>query len=154
MIQDSSFPACPHKSVLMKLKDQSFVIYDFLLFQSSSGKITSIEATSSPVSPDNRPQAFIHWVSDPVKIEVRLYDRLFKHKNPEDPKEVPGGFITDCNKDSLSVIQEAFADCSVASAKVYDKFQFERNGFFSVDPDTTSKKVGLECVAFLNPLDG
>ena len=36
---------------------------------------------------EGKPKAFIHWVGDPIEIEVRLYDRLFKHKNPEDPAE-------------------------------------------------------------------
>lgn len=64
----------------------------------------------------------------------------FKHKNPEDPAEVPGGFLTDCCEDSLKVVR-GFADVSLKGAKVYDKFQFERIGFFSVDPDTTDTKV-------------
>ena len=34
-----------------------------------------------------KPKAFIHWVGDPIEIEVRLYEQLFKHKNPEDPTE-------------------------------------------------------------------
>lgn len=61
----------------------------------------------------------------------------FKHKNPEDPAEVPGGFLSDCNLDSLRILH-SLADKSIRTAKVYDKFQFERIGFFSVDPDTTT----------------
>lgn len=64
----------------------------------------------------------------------------FKHKNPEDPIEVPGGYLTDCNKDSLKILR-SFADKSLKNVKVYDKFQFERVGFFSVDPDTTKDTV-------------
>ncbi|XP_078669989.1 uncharacterized protein LOC144910584 isoform X2 [Branchiostoma floridae x Branchiostoma belcheri] len=60
----------------------------------------------------------------------------FKHKHPEDPEEVPGGFLTDCNKDSLTVIPDALLNASVKGAKVYDKLQFERIGYFSVDPDS------------------
>ncbi|CAG9816307.1 unnamed protein product [Phaedon cochleariae] len=88
----------------------------------------------------SKPKAFIHWVSDPQEIQVRLYSSLFKHKNPEDANEVPGGFITDCNLDSLKIIT-SFADKNLKAAKVYEKFQFERNGFFSVDPDTSSNKL-------------
>jgi len=111
------------------------------VIKDSSGSVSELEVTCTPISDTQRPKAFIHWVSDPVKCEVRLYERLFKHKNPEDPKEVPGGFITDCNKDSLTIISDAYVDVSVKDAKVYDKFQFERNGFFSVDPDTTPQKL-------------
>lgn len=68
----------------------------------------------------------------------------FKHKNPEDPNEVPGGFLTDCNPDSLKSVN-AFADKSLLSAKVFDKFQFERLGFFSIDPDSSSKNVSIIC---------
>ncbi|XP_011203729.2 probable glutamine--tRNA ligase [Bactrocera dorsalis] len=87
-----------------------------------------------------KPKAFIQWVSQPVKLEVRLYELLFKHKNPEDTNEVPGGFLSDINQNSLTVL-EAYADRALSSVKVYDKFQFERIGFFSVDPDTTKDHI-------------
>ena len=64
----------------------------------------------------------------------------FQHKNPEDPNEVPGGFLSDVNLNSLTVVQAA-ADQSLSGAKVYDKFQFERVGYFSVDPDSSNNKV-------------
>ncbi|VEN41917.1 unnamed protein product [Callosobruchus maculatus] len=88
----------------------------------------------------SKPKAFIHWVSEPMEVEIRLYSPLFKHKNPEDPNEVPGGFLSDCSSDSLRVLR-SFADKSLKGIKIYDKFQFERVGFFSVDPDTTDKKL-------------
>ena len=65
----------------------------------------------------------------------------FKHKNPEDPNEVPNGFLSDINPYSKKEIV-GYIDVSLAnSAKIFEKFQFERIGFFSVDPDTTSEKV-------------
>ncbi|XP_056630612.1 probable glutamine--tRNA ligase isoform X2 [Diorhabda sublineata] len=88
----------------------------------------------------SKPKAFIHWVSDPREIEIRLYTSLFKHKNPEDPNEVPDGFLSDCNLDSLKILK-SYADKSLLSANVSDKFQFERIGFFSVDPDTNRNKL-------------
>nr|CAH7724021.1 unnamed protein product [Callosobruchus chinensis] len=88
----------------------------------------------------SKPKAFIHWVSEPMEVEIRLYSPLFKHKNPEDPNEVPGGFLSDCNPDSLRILR-SLADKSLNGIKIYDKFQFERVGFFSVDPDTTDKKL-------------
>ena len=48
--------------------------------------------------------------------------------------------MSDCNTDTLNVLKSK-ADKSLRVAKVFDKFQFERNGFFSVDPDTTEGKV-------------
>jgi len=65
----------------------------------------------------------------------------FKHKNPEDPNEVPGGFLNDCNEDSLEVNTEARVESSVFPARVFSKYQFERVGYFCVDPDTTDGKV-------------
>jgi glutaminyl-tRNA synthetase len=49
----------------------------------------------------------------------------------------------DCNNESLQVVQ-AFGDVSLKNACVYSKFQFERTGFFSMDPDSTSEKVSLQ----------
>ena len=65
----------------------------------------------------------------------------FNHENPEDTKEVPGGWLSDINKHALKVIKDAYVDQSVAHAKVFDKFQFERIGYFSVDPDSEEDKV-------------
>ena len=103
------------------------------------GKVVEVEVESVPVKEvEVKPKAFIHWVANPLEIEVRLYERLFKHRNPEDPNEVPGGFLTDVNKDSLKIVT-AVADDSIVMGgklKVYDKFQFERQGFFSVNQDS------------------
>lgn len=87
-----------------------------------------------------KPKAFVQWVSQPVEVEVRLYEPLFHHANPEDPAEVPGGFLSDCNVDSLEVCR-SYADASILASQVYDKYQFERIGFFSVDPDSSAKRL-------------
>ena len=60
------------------------------------------------------------------------------HATPEDPKVVPGGYLTDINPDSLEVISNALVDVSVKDAPVMSKFQFERIGFFAVDKDSTA----------------
>ncbi|KAJ8933092.1 hypothetical protein NQ314_014220 [Rhamnusium bicolor] len=84
---------------------------------------------------------------DPSMLEAFVRDYLntsapsFNHKNPEDPNEVPGGFLTDCNLNSLEILK-SLADKSL-HGKIYDKFQFERIGFFSVDPDTSNNKVSF-----------
>ena len=111
-----------------------------------------------PVDSVSKPKAFIHWVADPIDVEVRMYKRLFKHKNPEDTNEVPGGFLTDIAENTLEK-RKALADKSILGSKVadhnnvvymnlyvaifqvYDRFQFERLGFFSVDPDSEKKKL-------------
>ncbi|KAG6464393.1 hypothetical protein O3G_MSEX014481 [Manduca sexta] len=122
------------------LRHAGYVLKVTKVIKNGAGKVTELECTADPTQTAEKPKAFIHWVSEPVTVEVRLYEPLFKHKNPEDPNEVPGGFLSDCRADSLKVV-DAYADASIAGAKVYDKFQFERIGFFSVDPDTTSSLV-------------
>ncbi|CAF4131198.1 unnamed protein product [Rotaria sp. Silwood1] len=65
----------------------------------------------------------------------------FLHPNPEDRKEVPNGFLSDINPNSLTINSNALADDGIKNAKILDKFQFERVGYFSVDSDTTNEKV-------------
>ena len=118
------------------------------IIKDASGNILELEVKClASTENQQKPKAFIHWVSQPVTVEVRLYERLFQHQNPEDANEVPGGFLSDINANSLSVVQ-ALADKSISGAKVYDKFQFERVGFFSVDPDASKDKVRLMALSF------
>lgn len=70
-------------------------------------------------------------------------DFRFKHKNPEDQTQVPNGFLSDCNENTL-LIKSALADKYVKGSKPLTQYQFERVGFFSVDPDTTSDKVRMD----------
>lgn len=108
--------------------------------------ISEIDVECIPVDEyTKKPKAFIHWVGNPVEIEVRLYERLFKHKNPEDTSEVPGGFLTDVNEKSLITLK-SMADSSIlkdGQLRHFDKYQFERHGFFSVDPDSDLKTKTL-----------
>ncbi|XP_052758353.1 probable glutamine--tRNA ligase isoform X2 [Galleria mellonella] len=122
------------------LRHAGYILKVSKLIKDDSGKLIEIECTAETTETAEKPKAFIHWVSEPISVEVRLYEPLFKHKNPEDPNEVPGGFLSDCREDTLKVV-EAYADVSIRGAKIYDKFQFERIGFFSVDPDTSSNSI-------------
>merc|ERR550532_136790 len=106
----------------------------------SEGNPVEIEVEATPIDKmDAKPKGWIHWVDGSSKIvEVRLYERLFKHKNPEDVAQVPNGFLSDVDENSLTVLKSSRSDpYLLKDLKVYDKFQFERIGFFSVDPDTT-----------------
>ncbi|XP_041348484.1 glutamine--tRNA ligase-like [Gigantopelta aegis] len=123
------------------LRHSGYVIKVDKVIKDNSGKPCELLVSCEKVTDSNKPKAFIHWVSDPLSCEVRLYELLFLHKNPEDPAVVPGGFLTDINPDSMKVISDAMVDQSVKGAKVFDKFQFERNGFFSVDPDSIADKL-------------
>ncbi len=81
----------------------------------------------------------IHWVAGvaAVPMEVRLYDRLFTVPNPEDVPE-DGDFVDHLNPESVEVVTGALGEPSLASATVGDRFQFERVGYFSVDPDSST----------------
>uniref|UniRef100_A0A2K5SHV8 Glutamine--tRNA ligase n=1 Tax=Cebus imitator TaxID=2715852 RepID=A0A2K5SHV8_CEBIM len=123
------------------LRHTGYVIELQRVVKGPSGCVESLEVTCRRADAGEKPKAFIHWVSQPLTCEVRLYERLFQHKNPEDPTEVPGGFLSDLNPASLRVVEAALVDCSVALAKPFNKFQFERLGYFSVDPDSHQGKL-------------
>ncbi|KAI6239838.1 Glutaminyl-tRNA synthetase [Aphelenchoides fujianensis] len=87
---------------------------------------------------ENKPKAFIHWVADPVRAEVRVYQQLFKHENPDDKAVVPGGFLSDVNEKTLDIFPNALCDrYLLAAVKSTANFQFERIGFFARDDDST-----------------
>ncbi|XP_038867046.1 glutamine--tRNA ligase [Salvelinus namaycush] len=124
------------------LRHAGYVISVQKVIKDAQGRVVELEVfCCSSHEAAEKPKAFIHWVSEPQKCEIRLYERLFLHKNPEDPSEVPGGFLSDINPNSLQVIDSALVDISVSKAKVFDKFQFERVGYFALDPDSTADKL-------------
>lgn len=146
-IEQSDFKSEPEKGYRrlapgqsVGLRHANYVITLKEVKTSAAGQVSELICECQPTEKAEKPKAFIQWVSQPMQIEVRLYELLFKHKNPEDTNEVPGGFLSDINPNSVAIMQ-SYADRSLAGCKVYDKFQFERIGFFSVDPDTTSDKI-------------
>ncbi|XP_022658395.1 probable glutamine--tRNA ligase isoform X2 [Varroa destructor] len=130
---------CPGQAVGLRHAGYTIELKD--VKKDASWNVVEIHVACKPVTENEKPKAFIHWVSRPLRAEVRLYERLFKHKNPEDANEVPGGYLTDCNPNALTVCDCALVETSLKGAKVYDKFQFERLGFFSVDPDSSDEKL-------------
>jgi glutaminyl-tRNA synthetase len=107
-----------------------------------AGNIVELHATYDPAtrggdSPDGRkPKATLHWVAadHAIDCEVRLYDRLFKSENPEES----GDFLDDLNPQSLQVVPRAKLEPSVRGVAPFTRYQFERLGYFCVDPDSTS----------------
>ena len=92
-------------------------------------------------APDGRRvKGTLHWVSaeQALDVEVRLYDRLFTHPFP---MEAEGDFTDYINPDSLEVIEHAKVEPSLKDVGVGDRFQFERLGYFCVDPDSTPEKL-------------
>jgi glutaminyl-tRNA synthetase len=119
----------------------------------AAGNIVELRATYDPATrggdaPDGRkPKATLHWVSagHTIDCEVRLYDRLFKSEDPEGS----GDFIADMNPHSLEVIKHAKVEPSVRGARPLASYQFERLGYFCVDPDSAADRLVFNRTATL-----
>jgi glutaminyl-tRNA synthetase len=116
----------------------------------STGEIVEVRCTYDPASrggqagEGRRVKGTIHWVSAPhaVTAEARLYDRLFTHPNPGD--ETDGrDFTASINPASMEVVPDARVEPSLAGASPGGRFQFERLGYFCVDPDATPDHLVL-----------
>ena len=119
-----------------------------------SGNVTCLHCTYDPESrggnsPDGRKvKGTLHWVSaaDSVEAEVRLYDRLFCTENPADTEE----FEANINPDSLVTLTDCRLEGSLRDAKAGDTFQFMRQGYFCVDPDSTPEHPVFNRTVALN----
>ena len=120
------------------------------------GEITELHCTYDPATrggdaPDGRKvKATLHWLSaaHALPAEVRLYDSLFTKENPDD---VPDGqeFTVNLNPKSLEVLTNCWIEPSLKGAKPLSRYQFERLGYFCVDPDTTGDKLVFNRTAIL-----
>ena len=133
----------PGREVRLKY---AYIIKCEEVVKNSSGEITEIRCTYDPLTRSGLPDAnrkvksTIHWVSAPHagEVEIRLFDRLFLK---EDPDEVEEGrdFKSNLNPESLKVTK-GYISSGIGNAVALDKFQFERLGYFCVDPDSTPQK--------------
>jgi glutaminyl-tRNA synthetase len=114
----------------------------------AEGNVTEVHCTYDPASrggnsPDGRKvKSTMHWVSaaHAISAEVRLYDKLFSKPDPYDLAE--GQDVLDnLNPDSLEIVADAKLEPSLADAKIEDRFQFERVGYFCLDPDSRPGKL-------------
>ena len=110
------------------------------------GEVTELRVTYDPATKgenptDYKPKGVIHWVSadQSIPCEVRIYDRLFTEPNPDSHKETD--FLNFINPDSLSVYPNARIEVGMADAAVESRYQFERQGFFAVDPDSNAQRL-------------
>ncbi|MGA2425710.1 MAG: glutamine--tRNA ligase/YqeY domain fusion protein [Terriglobales bacterium] len=111
--------------------------------KNDNGEVVEVHCTYDPATrggnaPDGRKvKSTIHWVSaaHALNAEVRNYDKLF---SKEDPNQVEGSqpFTANLNPNSLEVITNAKLEPSLANAPVESRYQFERLGYFCVDPDS------------------
>ncbi|MEZ4660034.1 MAG: glutamine--tRNA ligase/YqeY domain fusion protein [Caldilineaceae bacterium] len=117
------------------------------VIKDANGEVIELRCTWDPDSrggnaPDGRKvRGTIHWVSaeHAIPAEVRLYDRLFTAENPDDVDD-DGDFTDNLNPDSLEVIANALVEPSLANAEPGARYQFERLGYFCVDPDSAPGK--------------
>jgi glutaminyl-tRNA synthetase len=117
-----------------------------------SGEVVELRCSYDPATrggnaPDGRKvQATLHWVAaaDAVTAEVRLYNQLFNRPDPN-----PSDFAAGLNPDSLEVLKDCRLEPALAATNSADPVQFERQGYFCRDPDSTpghlvfNRTVGL-----------
>ncbi len=147
------FRMTPGKEVRLK---GAYIVMCTGCTKDADGRITEIQCTYDPDTlsgtegGNRKVKGTLHWVSaqHAVDAEVRLYDRLFSVENPSAEAEVD--FRELLNPDSLKVITAKVEPFLAQTAQVEDKYQFQRIGYFCVDPDTTpghlvfNRTIGLK----------
>jgi glutaminyl-tRNA synthetase len=139
------FRLSPGKEVRLRC---AYFITCTAVVKDERGDVVELQCTYDPATrggdaPDGRRvKATLHWVSaaHAVQVEVRVYDRLF---STEDPENVPEGrtFLDNLNPQSLETITTAQAEPGVASLDPGARVQFERLGYFCVDPDSRTGEL-------------
>jgi glutaminyl-tRNA synthetase len=131
--------------LMVRLK-HAYIIKCESFVKDAQGNITEVHCTYIPESRSGKDSSGInvkgtmHFVSasHAVPVEVNLYDRLFKVENPSAEE---GDFKSYINENSLQVVTNAMAENDLRNAKVGDKFQFIRLGYFTPDLESTSDKL-------------
>ncbi|MFO7256863.1 MAG: glutamine--tRNA ligase/YqeY domain fusion protein [Bacteroidota bacterium] len=131
---------------MVRLKSAYIVRCDEVI-KDSSGNVVELRCSYLPESRSGadtsgvQVKGTIHWVSIPhaVEVEVRLYDRLFKVENPD---EGEGDFTDYINPDSLTIIEKAYGEPELLTARTSAKrYQFLRKGYFCLDTSSTDDKL-------------
>ncbi|GIJ93723.1 glutamine--tRNA ligase/YqeY domain fusion protein [Capnocytophaga stomatis] len=130
----------------VRLKN-AYIIKAERVVKDENGNITEIHCTYDPESRSGsgteaskrKVKGTLHWVSVPhaIEAEARIYDRLFTVAEPDRQEK---DFLEYVNPDSLK-ITTAYVEPSLKEAKVGEGFQFQRLGYFTLDPDTTAEKL-------------
>ncbi len=122
----------------VRLKN-AYIIEANNVVKDANGNITEVHCTYSEDT-SKKVKGTLHWVSvkHAVKAEVREYDRLFTDEAPDSHEGKT--FMDFLNPNSLRTI-EAFVEPSLAEAKIGERFQFQRLGYFNVDDDSTQEKI-------------
>ncbi len=135
----------PGKEV--RLRYGYFVTCTGVVKDPATGEVTEIHCTYDPAtkggnaSDGRKVKSTIHWLSaaHALDAEVRLYENLFTKENPSETKEGED-FTANLNPNSLEVLSHAKVEPSLAAAVSGDRYQFERLGYFCVDPDSAPGK--------------
>lgn len=126
----------------------AYVIRCDEVIKDSSGEITELrcsydEGTLNKNPADGRKvKGVIHWVSAKhgIEAEVRLYDRLFTHANPDAAAKEDKEFTDYINPESLEILSTCYLEASLEKAEAGERFQFEREGYFCRDGENTTNK--------------
>jgi glutaminyl-tRNA synthetase len=151
--QDDFREIPPHKyyrlspSKEVRLRNAYFITAQSVV-KDEAGNIVEVHCTYDPLSrggnsPDGRKvKSTMHWVSaaHSISAEIRLYDKLFTKADPYDIEEGQD-VLSNLNPNSLEILTGARLEPSLAKAKLEDRFQFERVGYFCLDPDSTAEKL-------------
>ncbi len=137
------FRLAPGKMVRLK---SAYIIQCDEVIKDSDGKIMELHCSYLPDSKSGndasgiKVQGTLHWVSSAhaVRVTLRIYDRLFKVENPAMEE---GDFKDYINPNSLELITHAFAEPSLANAKLDEPYQFIRKGYFCLDKDSSEEKM-------------
>jgi glutaminyl-tRNA synthetase len=139
------FRLAPGREV--RLRYAYFITCVDVVKDGKTGEVIELHCTYDPQtrggdSPDGRKvKGTLHWVSanHSLEAEVRLYDRLFSVENPLDVEEGED-FTASLNPNSLEVLTSCRVEPSLAEAASGSRYQFERQGYFCVDPDSTDER--------------
>lgn len=127
----------------VRLKHAYYIKCEQVIKDEKSGEIVELHCTYDPETrggwskDGRRVRGTLHWVSaaHAVKAEVRLYDHLFDRGNPEEERD-GADFKTYLNPDSLQVLNDCLVEPGLTNAKPGTSYQFLRQGYFCVDPDS------------------
>jgi len=114
-----------------------------------NGEVVELHCTYDPATrggdaPDGRKvKGTLHWVSaaHALDVEVRMYDRLFLKENPYEVEEEGQDFTANLNPNSLEILTASKVEPSLASARPGSRYQFERQGYFCIDPESSNGKL-------------
>ncbi len=130
----------------------SYVIKCNEVIKNEQGEVIELRCSHDADTLGKKPEGrkvkgVIHWVSEQYSLpaEVRIYDRLFSEENPDGAakkhEDADSHFLDFLNPDSLMVMNEARAEISLEETQPGDSFQFEREGYFTADPDSGADKL-------------